>query len=214
MTVEELEQQLKDTKAELKAIQDEKNTLEKNQTNQNAYITKLEETKSALTEQIGSIKSTANAPALDPNITAYFKKKYVEDFEKDGIAEIVRRDTKGVFPKVEDELKDFLRTHMTENNASIKFVLDSYSLVLGRAYADSEHAINNIDDVEPPKDETTPKDTGIPSRPFEPKPPTMTDSDPASGNVIPKQSIAVKDTREAFKVFEERLYNQGQDKFE
>ncbi len=216
MTVEELEQQLAETQAKLDASEKTNKTLEANQSNQNSYITKLEETKSALTEQINSIKSTANSPALDPNITAYFKKKYVEDFEKDGIAEIISRDTKGVFPKVEAELRSFLKAHMTENNASLKFVLDAYSLVLGRAYADPEHEIHKVDEPTPTEGEPTepPADKGVPSNIHEPIPPTLTDSDPASGNPVPRPQVEVRNTKEAFKVFEDRLFKQGQDKYE
>jgi DNA repair exonuclease SbcCD ATPase subunit len=216
MTEEELKAKLEETEAELAKVKREKDTLEKNQSNQNAYITKLEEKANGLSEQIKSIQAAANKPALDPQITAYFKKKYVEDYINEGKEEIKKRDSKGVFAVLEEELDSFLKQFMNESNASIKFVLDSYSLILGRAYADPEHPINKLDITSEGA-----KNQKVQPQPAEPQvivnpnfPPTMTDGDQGAGNPAAKKTIDIPDTKSAFKVLEDKLFNQGRNKFE
>jgi len=213
MTEEEkLQKELDELKAELAREKEEKAKLEKNQSNQNAYITKLEEKANGLSAQIETIKTTANKPALDPQITAYFKKKYVEDFVKEGKEELKRRDTKGVFSIMEPELDSFLKTYMNENNASLKFILDSYSLLLGRAIADPEHAINKIEGEGVKNTEIQPEPTPTFVKPD--FPPTITDADQGAGTPMPKKTIDIPDTKSAFKALEDRLFNQGANKYE
>lgn len=212
MTEEEMKAMLAEKESELAKVKAEKGTLEKNQSEQNAYITKLEETKSGLSNQLANVKDAANKPALDPNITAYFKKKYVEDFVNDGKAEIIKRDTKGSFPILEEELDDFLSSYMNENNASIKFIMDSYSLILGRAIADPEHAINKIEDTGAKSEDAQQQPVQTISNNL--FPPTMTNEDQGAGQPAAKTRVVVPDTRSAFKALEEKLFAQGGNKFE
>ena len=214
MDAETLQKELEEVKAELEKEREEKSKLLQNQSNQNSYITKLEEKANALAEQLKTIKETANKPALDPNITAYFKKKYIEDFIREGKEEIIARDTKGVFKLLEPELDNFLKAYMNENNASIKFVLDSYSLLLGRAISDPEHAINKLNDKDAKSEN---EEAQQQTESFTVKadfPPTLTDEDLAAGTVKKEHTPKVSDTKTAFKILEERLFNSGKNKFE
>lgn len=212
MTEEELQAKLEETTNELNRLKGENDKLSKNQSEQNAYITKLEEIKNGLSAQVNNIQEAANKPALDPNITAYFKKKYVQEFANEGKAAIIANDTMNAFPLLEKELDTFLKQFMNEGNASVKFILDSYSLILGRAIADPEHPINKKKD-EGVKDETVqPEPTPTLVDPL--FPPTLTDEDKGAGNPAAKQTINIPDTKSAFKVLEDRLFNQGRDKFE
>lgn len=212
MTVEELQAKLEEKERELADIEKEKERLTKNESNQNSYITKLEETKLALENQIETIKEATGKPALDPAIAEYFKKRYVSDFVNDGIAEIKRRDGKGVFPILENDLTKFLKEHMTEKNASMKFVLDAYSLLLGRAYADPGHEIHKTKDnsVGETKVEE-PKDVSTGTNEF---PPTISDSDQGAGTPASVNREPVPDTKAAFKALEDKLFNAGKNKFE
>lgn len=212
MTEEELKQQFDESQKELSRLKGENDRLAKNQSEQNTYITKLEESKNGLSAQLTNIQAAANKPALDPNITAYFKKKYVEEFVNEGKATIISRDVKGVFPLLEKELDTFLKQFMTENNASLKFILDSYSLILGRAIADPSHPINKEKEEVAKNDEVQQTPTPTVINPL--FTPTMTDADQSSGNPEAKRNISIPDTKSAFKALEERLFNQGQDKFE
>ena len=211
MTEEEMQAKLAETQAELASVREENGKLEKNQSNQNAYITKLEEKATTLADQISSIKGSLDKPMLDPNITKYLKKKYVEDFVKEGKDLIKQRDTKNVFPKLEAELDSFIKAYMNEDNASIKFILDSYSLILGRAYEDPTHAINTVEpevkDIVQPIPAETKKEMPL-------FPPSITDADQGAGNPIAKATVIIPDTKTAFKVLEDKLYEQGRNKFE
>lgn len=205
MTEEELQAKLEETESELTRLKGENEKLTTNQSKQNSYITELESAKNGLTAQLNSIKEAADKPALDPNLTAYFKKKYVEDFVIDGKKQIVDQDTKGVFPLLEKDLDEFLKVYMNEENASIKFILDSYSLILGRAIADPDHPINKVEEA---KDNVQPTQTTIPiiEKEF---PPIVTDQDQSSGTPEAKREQHVPDTKAAFRVLEDRLFNQG-----
>lgn len=204
------EEEIQDLKEELERVNKEKELLEKNQTQQNSYITKLEEKANGLASQMASIKEAANKEPIDPQITAYLQKKYVEEFISEGKDMIRSRDNKNLFPHLEEELDTFLKTYMTKDNASTKFVLDSYFLILGRAYENPDHAINKLE----PKKES---EAIAPTR-TEPSniviPPVITDSDQSAGSPIPKPSQIIPDTRAAFKVLEDRLFEQGKNKFE
>lgn len=210
MTEEEVEQALAAKDAELAKLKEEKDKLEKNQSNQNAYISKLEESKNGLSESLKQIQATANKPVLDPNLTAYFKKKYVEEFIQEGKELIKKNDTRNNFELLEPELDEFLSAYMDENNASQKFILDSYSLVLGRAIANPEHAINKVPESEAGKaQEQKPEPMIVPVLP-----PMMTPADQGGSIPVAKSMISVPDTKAAFKMLEERLYNNNPNKFE
>lgn len=211
MTVEELQAKLDEAQAEIASVKSEKESLVKNQSNQNAYITKLEEKANGFAAQIASIKDAASKPALDPQITAYFKKKYVEDFVDEGKEVIKARDTKNQFSLLEKDLDAFLKQYMNETNASIKFIVDSYYLILGRAIGDPTHPINKVVD-EGAKSNAQPQPQSMFIKPE--VPPMLTNEDLGAGNPAAKKSIEVQDTKSAFKVLEDRLFNAGQNKFE
>lgn len=211
MTVEEVQAKLAETETLLTQEVEKNKKLEGNQSNQNAYITKLEETKTSLQSSLDAIKIAADKPSLDPAITTYFKKKYTEDFANEGKANIRSNVGEDIFNILEPELNAFLKTSMTETNASIKFVIDAFNLLLGRAYSNPEHAIHKLEEGASSTQAQPQPEAQVVKTPF---PTTMTNEDRGAGTPVPQKSVAAKDTKQAFTLFEDKLRNLGSNKFE
>ena len=221
MTEEEMRQRVEAAEAEVaKALQEVEN-LKNQRSDQNSYITKLEGKVKGLENQMDTVKNAANtAPALAPEITEYFQKKRREDYTSQAVTEIISQVGEDKYKCLEGELKDFLKLYMNEKNVSVRYIIDSFHLLLGRALANPEHAIQKvIKPVEEPKrvaDNTvteTDQDmfrnqlTRMVNR-------TMTNDDMNAGGAPEVKAPTVANTQDAMKAFKNRLFNLDSSKFE
>ena len=221
MTEEEMRQRVEAAEAEVaKALQEVEN-LKTQRSDQNSYITKLEGKVKGLENQMDTVKNAANtAPALAPEITEYFQKKRREDYTSQAVTEIISQVGEDKYKCLEGELKDFLKLYMNEKNVSVRYIIDSFHLLLGRALANPEHAIQKvIKPVEEPKKVTdntvteTDQDmfrnqlTRMVNR-------TMTNDDMNAGGAPEVKAPTVANTQDAMKAFKNRLFNLDSSKFE
>ena len=113
---------------------------------------------------------------------------------------------------MESELKDFLKLYMNEKNVSVRYIIDSFHLLLGRALAKPV--------VEDPKPITEDKPVtesdqalfrnqlnNMVNR-------TMTNDDMNAGGAPEVKAPTVANTQDAMKAFKNRLFNLDSSKFE
>ena len=222
MTEEEMKQRVAEAEAEVAKAKQEVEDLKNQRSNQNSYITKLEGKVKGLENQMDTVKNAANqAPALAPEITEYFQKKRREDYTEQAVTEIISQVGEDKYKCLEGELKDFLKLYMNEKNVSVRYIIDSFHLLLGRALANPEHAIQKvIKPVEEPKPIAEDKPatesdqemfrsqlTRMVSR-------TMTNDDMNAGGAPEVKAPTVANTQDAMKAFKNRLFNLDSSKFE
>ena len=222
MTEEEMKQRVEAAEAEAAKAKQEVEDLKTQRSNQNSYITKLEGKVKGLENQMDTVKNAANtAPALAPEITEYFQKKRREDYTEQAVTEIISQVGEEKYNCLAQELKDFLKLYMNEKNVSVRYIIDSFHLLLGRALANPEHAIQKVlKPVEEPKPitETNPVTesdqdafrkslSNMVGR-------TMTNNDINAGGAPEVKPPTVQNTSEAIKSFKNRLLNLDSSKFE
>ncbi len=222
MTEEEMRQRVEAAEAEAAKAKQEIEDLKNQRSNQNSYITKLEGKVKGLENQMDTVKNAANtAPALAPEITEYFQKKRREDYTEQAVAEIISQVGEDKYRCLESELKNFLKLYMTEKNVSVRYIIDSFHLLLGRAMANPEHEIQKVlKPVEEPKPITEEKPVtesdqalfrsqlnNMVNR-------TMTNDDTNVGGAPEVKAPSAANTQEAMKAFRNRLFNLDSSKFE
>lgn len=223
MTEEEMKQRVAEAEAEAARAKQEIEDLKTQRSNQNSYITKLEGKVKGLENQMDTVKNAANtAPALAPEITEYFQKKRREDYTEQAVTEIISQVGEDKYNCLAQELKDFLKLYMNEKNVSVRYIIDSFHLLLGRALANPEHAIQKVIKpvVEPSKPITEDKPVtesdqalfrnqlnNMVNR-------TMTNDDMNAGGAPEVKAPTVANTQDAMKAFKNRLFNLDSSKFE
>lgn len=223
MTEEEMKQRVEAAEAEAAKAKQEVEDLKTQRSNQNSYITKLEGKVKGLENQMDTVKNAANqAPALAPEITEYFQKKRREDYTEQAVTEIISQVGEDKYKCLEGELKDFLKLYMNEKNVSVRYIIDSFHLLLGRALANPDHAIQKVlkPVVEDPKPITEDKPVtesdqalfrnqlnNMVNR-------TMTNDDMNAGGAPEVKAPTVANTQDAMKAFKNRLFNLDSSKFE
>lgn len=223
MTEEEMKQRVEAAEAEAAKAKQEVEELKTQRSNQNSYITKLEGKVKGLENQMDTVKVAANqAPALAPEITEYFQKKRREDYTDQAVTEIISQVGEDKYNCLAQELKDFLKLYMNEKNVSVRYIIDSFHLLLGRALANPDHAIQKVIKpvVEEPKPITEDKPVtesdqalfrnqlnNMVNR-------TMTNDDMNAGGAPEVKAPTVANTQDAMKAFKNRLFNLDSSKFE
>ena len=149
-----LEEQLTEAQNKLATLEAAKVTddakiteLETQRSNQNSYITKLEGKIRVAENNTTAIKEAVNkTPQKDypDEIVEYFQKVRREDYVRDAKTEIVSRVGEEVFNIFETELMDFLKKYMSNNTMSVKYIVDSFDLIYGRAMSNKDHAIHKL----------------------------------------------------------------------
>lgn len=224
MTEEEMQAKIAEAEAKATEAQKEIEDLKNQRSNQNSYITKLEGKVKGLENSLDTVKNAANnTPALAPEITEYFQKKRREDYTEQAVTEIISQVGEDKYNCLKDDLANFLKLYMNEKNVSVRYIIDSFHLLLGRALANPDHPIHKLIEgekkVEEPKAE-------------EPKPAsesdqelfrqnlnnmvnrTMTNDDMNAGGAPEVKAPTVQNTQEAMKSFKNRLLNLDSSKFE
>lgn len=220
MTEEEMNQKIAEAESRAAKAEEQVRSLETQRANQNSYITKLEGKVHGLEDSMESVKKSVNsAPALAPEITEYFQKKRREDYTEQAVNEIISQVGQEKYDCLKDELNNFLKLYMNEKNVSVRYIIDSFNLLLGRAVANPEHPIHEL--LEPKKEEE-PKQAsiseidrtlfaqninGMQNR-------TMTNEDANAGGAPEVKPQNVANTKEAMSAFKNRLFNLDSSKFE
>jgi hypothetical protein len=201
--------------------------LKTQRSNQNSYITKLEGKVKGLENSLDTVKTAANnTPALAPEITEYFQKKRREDYYEQASVELISQVGQEKFDCMKDELQDFIKLYMTEKNVSVRYIIDSFHLLLGRALANPEHPIHKIlgDEEKKPVEESKPEGEQTPITESDQDRfraslnnmvnRTMTNEDMNAGGAPEVKAPTVQNTQEAMKSFKNRLLNLDSSKFE
>ena len=225
MTEEEMNAKVAEAEAKAAEAQKEIEDLKNQRSNQNSYITKLEGKVQGLENQMNSVKAaTNNAPAIAPEITEYFQKKRREDYTEQAVAEIVSQVGQEVYDCLKDELTDFLKLYMNEKNVSVRYIIDSFSLLYGRAMQNADHPIHKV--VNPVKEEVVTEEepkvaevTSDEQKSFEEGlrnmvNRTMTNDDVNAGGAPEVKAPTVQNTKEAMNAFKTKLFNLDSSKFE
>ena len=213
MTLEEMQKKLEAAEAAAKAKENEIESLKSQRANQNAYITKLEQKAQTLESNLSTVKNTVNnAPAMDPAITEYFRKKRREDYTKEAFEEIISQVGAEKLEILKKDLEDFLKSYMTEANVSVKYIIDAFHLLLGKAYADPKHPIHGQGAVNPADDTPVKPEvdtTKITEQITRMQYPGMTNDDQPMATPSPVEPPKVANTKEAMASFKNRLFNGG-----
>lgn len=143
MTEEQMKAKISELENQIKAKDTTISSLESQRSNQNAYITKLEQKAQTLETNMNNVKAAANnAKEFPPEVVEYFQKKRREDYTEQAYNQIQQSVSPEVFNLLKPEVDAFLKAYMNEQNVSVKYIVDAFHLLLGKAYADPNHAIN------------------------------------------------------------------------
>lgn len=220
MTLEEAQAKLAELTEKLSESEKASKQLAENVSKQNSYITKLE-------TEVNKAKQNRTTPSdakgFDPTLVAYLEKNIKRDATEDATKQIIAEVGEEVYATVEKEFTEFLTRNLTKENATTAYVIDAFSLVMGRALRNKDHAINKIG-----KGSDTPPAT--PSQQSNSNavkavqdvvanyqtPPVMTakDSNAAIGSQVPGSDQAIKNTKESFKSLREKLAGVGSNPFQ
>jgi chromosome segregation ATPase len=225
MTEEEMNQKIAEAEERANKAEAEIEDLKTQRSNQNSYITKLEGKVKGLENQVDTVKAAANnTPALAPEITEYFQKKRREDYTEQAVTEIISQVGEDKYNCLKDELNNFLKLYMTEKNVSVRYIIDSFHLLLGRALANPDHEIHKVIGDIKKVEEDKPVVEDKPATESDQElfrnnlnnmvNRTMTNDDMDAGGAPEVKAPTVQNTQEAMKSFKSRLLNLDSSKFE
>lgn len=225
MTEEEMNQKIAEAEERASKAEAEIEDLKNQRSNQNSYITKLEGKVKGLENQVDTVKAAANnTPALAPEITEYFQKKRREDYTEQAVTEIISQVGEDKYNCLKDELSNFLKLYMTEKNVSVRYIIDSFHLLLGRALANPDHEIHKVIGDNKKVEEDKPVVEDKPATESDQElfrnnlnnmvNRTMTNDDMDAGGAPEVKAPTVQNTQEAMKSFKNRLLNLDSSKFE
>ena len=222
MTLEEAQAQLAAmTKERDEALADNKQ-LKENISRQNSYITKLEnKTNSTNIESAQKSTSPTVDTRFDPAVQAYLEKNMKRDAIEEAKIIIKSEITEEMFKAVEPDFNAFLEKNLKKENCTSAYIVDAFSLVMGRALRNKEHPINKIG-----KGTATPPATPTPTTNSSnvqsvqntilnnTTPPVMTNKDVGAASGMPAgNGVQHQTTRDAFKSLKDRFANMGGNKF-
>jgi hypothetical protein len=192
-------------KKQLENERNERAKLEKNVSEQNSYITKLEADRKAA--------PVANQQ-LDPQVKSYLQRKMREDTIAEALNYLKTQFEPGVLGVMNEDLMKFLDATMKPENTTVSYVKEAFYLCYGKSLANKEHAIHKLksepapqsvvkEAVQQPTAEERLKNLQV----FNPNP-TMTSSDQGTFPVdqLPgSNGVAPKDTQDALRSFKQKL---------
>lgn len=222
MTLEEAQAQLEAmTKERDEALADNKQ-LKENISRQNSYITKLEnKTNSTNIEPAQKSTTPTVDTRFDPAVQAYLEKNMKRDAIEEAKAMIKTEITEEMYKAVEPDFMAFLDKNLRKENCTAAYIVDAFSLVMGRALRNKEHPINKIGKgmATPP---ATPTQTTNSSQVQSVQntilnnttPPVMTNKDVGAASGMPSgNGVQHQTTKDAFKSLKERFANIGGNRF-
>lgn len=195
---------------------EDKAFLSKMISDQNSYITKLE-------TQLKEKASNPAAAGLDPTTAKYLEKNMRRDVISEASEKIIEAVGKEVFDAIKPDYEAFLTSNMDKAHTTVEFAVDAFNLVYGRCLAKKDHPIHNIGKGGAnPTATPTPIEAGTNSQSVATvqnilagQPPVMTGKDSNAGTGIPgTQGEPVKNTRDAFARFKNRVNSAGGGRFQ
>ena len=220
MTLEEAQAQLAELTKEREADKATIKQLNDNISKQNSYITKLEARNNSSETAQKSTGSTVDT-RFDPAVQAYLEKNMKRDAIEEAKGIIKSEITEEMFKAVEPDFNAFLEKNLKKENCTSAYIVDAFSLVMGRALRNKEHAINKIG-----KGTATPPATPTPTTNSSQvqavqntilnntTPPVMTNKDVGAASGMPAgNGVQHQTTRDAFKSLKDRFANMGGNKF-
>lgn len=209
MTVEEQLQQLQE---QHEKAQKEIETLKKNQSEQNAYITKLEKEKAdALNEAEKLAKATQSKGSTSNSAYEnYMRNKWRTEVVDNALESLKKDYPANHVELLRDDIVEYCKKNMTDQTTTEKYAKKVFAMLYGEALGDKNHAIHKLDQDPDPK----PEDKPDPTKKKEPSslsdaltPHTMTkgDTEAGQGNVPPAGKEGPKSTRDSFNALKERL---------
>lgn len=212
MTEEQMKAKIAELESQLVAKDSTISSLESQRSNQNAYITKLEQKSQTLENNLNNVKAAANnTKEFPPEVVEYFQKKRREDYTEQAYNQIKNSVTPEVFDLLKPEVDAFLKAYMNEQNVSVKYIVDAFHLLLGKAYADPNHAINKkaAAPASPVADPVTPptNPVAIAEQIAKMQNRGMTNTDQPMNTPPMAEGPKVANTKEAMSSFKARLLN-------
>lgn len=211
MTEEQMKAKIDELENTIKAKDSTISSLESQRSNQNAYITKLEQKNQTLETNMNNVKAAANnTKEFPPEMLEYFQKKRREDYMEQAYNELRISVGDEVFNLLKPEVDTFLKAYMTDSNVSVKYITDAFHLLLGKAYADPNHAINKKNQA--PVTPVTPAQPIIDNKALANQIAAMqnqgmTNEDQSMTTPNPVQAPKAANTKEAMASFKTRLLN-------
>lgn len=185
---------------------------------QNSYATKLET----------QVKELKNTQATNPaNTNDDITRKYLEQNMRKDIINQALTIIKATYGEqlVEaclPDYNDFLDKNMTLKNTTVEYATDAFNLVYGRCFAKKDHPVHNIGKATSPSGTPSPQQAGTNSAAVQQvasmiqgQPQVMNQHDTSAGTGVPgTQGIQVKNTRDAFNRFKDKIIQGGSSKFQ
>ena len=185
---------------------------------QNSYATKLE-------NQVKELKNSQPQNSANPNDD--ITRKYLEQNMRKDIINQALTIIKATYGEqlVEaclPDYKDFLDKNMTLKNTTVEYATDAFNLVYGRCFAKKDHPVHNIGKATSPSGTPTPQQAGTNSAAVQQvasiiqgQPHVMNNNDASAGQGLPgTQGVQIKNTRDAFSAFKDKLRQGGSSKFQ
>lgn len=192
--------------------------LQKVISDQNSYATKLE-------NQVKELKNTQPTNSANPNDD--ITRKYLEQNMRKDIINQALTIIKATYGEqlVEaclPDYNDFLEKNMTLKNTTVEYATDAFNLVYGRCFAKKDHPVHNIGKATSPSGTPTPQQAGTNSAAVQQvasiiqgQPPVMNNNDASAGQGLPgTQGVPIKNTRDAFSIFKDKMRQGGSSKFQ
>lgn len=221
MTLEEAQAQLEAMTKERDEALAENKKLNENISRQNSYITKLEANRSQPSDQAQRPTSSTVGNNFDPAVQAYLEKNMKRDAIEEAKVQIKQEITEEMYKAIEPDFMAFLDKNLKKENCTTAYIVDAFSLVMGRALRNKEHPINKIG-----KGTTTPSATPTQTTNSSnvqtvqntilnnTTPPTMTGKDSGAASGMPTgNGVQVSSTKDAFKSLKQRFSNIGGNRF-
>ena len=210
--IKKMQEEIEAKNAEIAKLQSEKS---KNESNQNSYITKLENEVKGLKDTLEGISKTAANPQLDPSVVKYFKEQMVKDVKARAFAQITEKVGEETFKQLKQELEDFLTTTLNSDNTHEGYIVDAFNLIYGRAITNGTLSIitPQVEEAEEQADERTPAEI---LQSYKDTPPIITNTDSSASSDQPgsnPQTNQIRNTDEAIKSLKSKFMNLGNDRF-
>lgn len=215
---------IEDLQAKIDELQSTIETLTKNQSAQNSYITKLEQERNNYKNELESLKKNSKTqPAIDDTTRNFVLKQMRKDTIAEAKEQILPQVGQDIYNAVEADFTKFLDDYMTPEKTTVAFVIDAFSLVLGKAIANKEHPIQKVlhpaSTQQQVSQQQSPANTAQALQQLndlaKKLPPVIsnTDNSAASGPPSLNPDLAPKTTKEAMEMFKKRFRGFGGSSF-
>lgn len=191
--------------AELEAKAAKAEQLEKDRSEQNSYITKLEGERNAYKSQAEQVKEVANqAPSFDPLLMEHIKNDMHEKVTRKAIEAIIEQYKQPVYDAVKKEFEAILND-ISEKNYTVQYITTRFKLLIGEYMADPTSEVFKLitgTNPAPKVDEPKPN--------LEPEPPVMNNQDKHvvnSNNDLPDRADKATSTKDALTRFRNKYNN-------